>query len=592
MSYFIEPHIIDEIRERTDIVDVIGQYVDLKQAGNSYKGLCPFHTEKTPSFSVSPEKKIFKCFGCGEGGSAINFLMKIENYSFPEAAKTLADMYGIEIATTNTFKNNRNEILKDIYKLNRLVAFYYLDNFYKSNKAINYMKNRGYNPDDLRKYGIGYSNNSWNDVVNFLENQNIDLELAEKAGIIRKNQNDRYYDFFRDRIMFPIIDHRSRVLGFGGRIINTIDNPKYLNTSDTPIYHKKSNLFNINRLNHRKKVESVFLVEGYMDVLGLENNGLNNVVATLGTAITKEQANLLKRYTDLVYIVYDGDEAGQNATSKALEIFNRISLSAKAVIIPDGLDPEDYINEFGVHRFKNLIKKSEDSYSFLINRYKKDLDMNTINGKYELIKYISSLIKKISSPIERDLYIQKISNDYGISKRSLYDEIKIESEIKPKNINIVEKNQESNRSFDKTEVELIRSLLSNKNIAIYTLKHLDSKVISNTDLLEVYRTVEQIIKHGQTFNQQELLKYFEENYILEDRVISYIKSNPLNLQNHDSYKFIDELISKLEVRVVQDEKTKIIDRIQFLEKNPEEKKSDNEIKFLLDKLMSFEKQAR
>ncbi|MBS4535290.1 DNA primase [Clostridium sp. D2Q-14] len=424
MSYTYNDEVINEIREASDIVDIISDYIELKKTGLNYKGICPFHNEKTPSFVVSPNKQIFHCFGCGEGGDIITFLMKHRNLTFIEALKDLADRSNIILPEGNDDAGKKKyDEREKLFKLNREAALFYYNNLKSNKRALKYLKSRNIDFKIINKFGIGYANDSWDDLFKYLKEKGYEEELIYKVGlIVQRRDKSGYYNRFRNRIIFPIINIRGKVLGFGGRVIDD-GQPKYLNTPDTPIFNKGYNLYGINIIKDNRRYDKAILVEGYMDVISLNKYGVDYAVASLGTAFTENQAKLLKRYAKEFYICYDSDEAGMRATDKALEVLYQQGIKAKVIILPKGKDPDDFIKERGKKAYQEAINKSLDLIDYKIYMYKKKFDINKPEGKIKFTKKITQFLKKMKGSIEFDVYINEISNNTGISVDTIKNEI-------------------------------------------------------------------------------------------------------------------------------------------------------------------------
>jgi len=382
--------LLEEIRNRCDIVDIISEYVHLKQAGKSFKGLCPFHGEKTPSFMVSPEKQLFHCFGCGEGGNVFNFLMKYEKISFFEAVKMLAKKSGVSLPVDEEKENFLNRQKERLYKLNNLTANYYRECLFKTNqgkKIINYLKKRGINDTSVEKYKLGYAPSGWDVLTNFLKKKGYSYEELTKARIINKSKIEgKYIDYFRDRIIFPIFNLSGRVIGFGGRVLDD-SLPKYINSPETLVYNKGSNLYSLNfaKEDIRKK-GYLIIVEGYTDVLITQQYEFNNVAASLGTALTARQIDLIKRFTDMVLIAYDADSAGNMATLRSLDLLVKAGLEVKVIDLPQGYDPADFLIKKGRTPFQNLIDGSLSLIDYKLKLLYSKNSIKTIEGKVKVIK--------------------------------------------------------------------------------------------------------------------------------------------------------------------------------------------------------------
>ncbi len=590
MAYFIDERTIEEIKERADIVSEISNYVDIKKVGANYKGLCPFHSEKTPSFTVSPQKQIYKCFGCGEGGNVINFIMKIEGLSFPEACKKLGNAYGVEIKNRGGIDDAKREKYDMMYQINRELAVYYMNNLSESKAATSYLYRRGINPEIARKFGLGYGKNSWDDSINHLKKLNYDLELAYECGSIGKNQNGNYYDYYRDRVIFPIIDPRLRVLGFGARALGD-EMPKYLNTSDSPIFNKGRNLYGLNLLKRNEKVDKIILTEGYMDVIALESFGIKGAVASLGTALTIEQANLLKKYTDNLYISYDGDKAGKNATKRALEIIHSIDWDANVIELTNGLDPDTFLQKEGKLKYEVEIKNSLSGYNYLIKEYQSSLDLEKIEDQVNLIRYIGNTIRRIKSPIQRELQMKQLSNNFGISLESLKNEIYNGSSPRTGERPRIQAKGKINRkltSRDKTILEIFRLIIHDKEIYYLIEDRLKLSDIENPRLKEVYASIISSMEENETIDKDSLLNYLKENFIIDEVIYKELITRTEEFDKVNIEKLVDELLESLERTDDKLTRNQILNRIEELEskidKTPQEKE---ELEKLLSRLMEL-----
>ncbi len=407
--------------DQLDIVDVVSQRVVLKKAGKNYKGLCPFHSERTPSFVVSDERQSYKCFGCGEGGNSIGFVMATENLDFLTALETLADRYHIDLTPykNQDFQVTSRQDLTKFYDLNRKAALLYYNNLKENKKARNYLLNRGLSEKTLIHYGLGYASENWQDLYNQI-GRGLDSQSLEESGLFGQGSRGPY-DRFRDRIIFPIIDLRKRVIGFGARTMDPKGIPKYLNTADTPVFSKTYHLYGLNHAkDHRGEKRRIILVEGYMDVISLYDKGVGNAVASLGTAFTSEQARLLERYCSELVILYDGDDAGIEATKRALEILDDFSMQVRVVTLPDKMDPDDYISEFGKDKFLEYIQdNSYDSIEYRLRDLEKNHKLDTIQGKRAYLEDVDEILGRIDKYSQKELYLTYIGDRLGIDVQSL-----------------------------------------------------------------------------------------------------------------------------------------------------------------------------
>lgn len=424
---FISDTKIEEIKDAVDIVDLIGSYVSLVKRGRNYVGLCPFHNEKTPSFSVNPDGHYFKCFGCGKSGDAITFLQEYEGLDFNEAIKELAEKVHIDLGEAEFQKKQADYSV--YYDINREAALYFMDNIKLDEAAISYLKNRNINVNSVLEFGIGFALDSWDGLLNHLTKKGFSINDIEAANLIQKSEKrGTYYDLFRKRLIFPILDLKSRVVGFSGRIVGDGE-PKYYNSRDSVIFKKGNLLFGLNLVQKKSDRSRIMLVEGNIDVVKLHQMGINYVVAALGTAFTDRQATLLKRYGKEVYLCLDGDFAGQKATVRDIEILRNIGVVPKIVVIPDNMDPDEYVDKFGKDKFDALLQDAVSAFDFTVSFYKHDLDINRRDDFIEFIRRVSGLIKTIPSKVEQSIYVEDISKKYNIDKNLLMEELSKNNEV-------------------------------------------------------------------------------------------------------------------------------------------------------------------
>ena len=427
---FFDQDFINELLAKTDIVSVVSDYVPLQSKSGRMWGLCPFHSEKTPSFSVTKEKQIFYCFGCHEGGNAISFLMKMDKLSFPEAVERLAERAGMPMpeqksGSADYEKNKQKQ--RRIYEINKLAAHYFYDrlNSEAGISALAYLKKRGLSTKTITKFGLGYAPETWDDLLLHLKAKGCKIDEVSEAGLCTV-KNGKAYDAFRNRVIFPIINIFGEVIGFGGRVMDDAS-PKYLNTSDTPAFNKRRNVYALNFVKAIKKIQSVVLVEGYMDVISLYERGVVNAVATLGTALTREQAQLIKRYVPLVYVAYDGDSAGQKATEKALDILESVGLSARVIIFTEGMDPDEYIKAFGYAEFVKQAKAAKEATAFRLDRLKQGFNLSVFEDKAKYVVEGTKTLLRLKNPIEREQYILRLSKETGHSVQAIKDQMSAET---------------------------------------------------------------------------------------------------------------------------------------------------------------------
>lgn len=417
---------LQELKLRSDITEIASSYVNLKRHGRNMVGLCPFHGEKTPSFNIYTENGSFYCFGCGAGGDVITFIMKIENLDYVEAVKFLAQRAGMEMPE-NTYDDSLSKLRMRIYEANREAARFFHATLLsqRGQSGLNYLRGRALSDRTIRHFGLGFADDDWNSLCNHLKNKGFSEYEIYSANLAFKRKNGNgIYDRFVNRVMFPIIDLRGNVIAFGGRIM-TDEKPKYLNTSDTPVFKKSENLFSLNNAKS-SGTRTLILCEGYMDVIALNQAGFTNAVATLGTALTNEQAVLMKRYADEVIICYDADGAGQKATARAIDILRNAGLPIKILTVPSGKDPDEFIRskgENGPAAFKLLIEKCGNDIEYRLMKLKENYNLNTTDGKVAFLNEAVKIVATIESPIERDVFASKLCAELDIDKNAFLEQI-------------------------------------------------------------------------------------------------------------------------------------------------------------------------
>ena len=418
--------ILDEIRSRNDIVSTISQYMTLKRKGRNYFGLCPFHNEKSPSFSVSPDKQIFHCFGCGVGGDVINFVKKIENIGFLDSVRLLAEKSGIQLPNDISKAEEESIKLKNrVYKINELAAKFYHENLYKPTSKIaqDYIKKRKLNNATLKSFLMGYASNSSNELLRYLKEQGFTEEELLASCLIGKSDRG-YYDKFRNRLMIPIRDERGRFIAFGGRVLDD-SKPKYINSPENIVYSKGRNLFGLNvaREGVHGPLKRLLIVEGYMDAISLYQRGITNVVASLGTALTDSQGRLLRRNTEQVILGYDADGAGQQAIIRGMEILKSMDIDIRILQISGAKDPDEYVLKFGPEKMVKAMDEAISAIEFKIKVLRANLDLNNVNDKVKFLTEIAKILSNVDNNIEREVYIDRISKVYEISKNAIVSEV-------------------------------------------------------------------------------------------------------------------------------------------------------------------------
>ena len=593
--------IIEEIKSRCDIASIISSYINIKPSGTNYKGLCPFHGEKTPSFYINTSKQIYKCFGCGEGGDVINFVMRIENLDFMDAVKLLADRCGIEINTqVDESTKERIEKSKKFQDIHVEAARFYFSNLIKTkNPGYEYLRKRGLDDKIIKKFGLGYSLDSWNSLMNYLISIGYKNEDLIECGLFGyKSETKKIYDKFRNRVMFPIFDYRGNVIGFGGRVLDD-SLPKYLNSPDTLIFNKRQNLYGLNFARKEIKDRSIILVEGYMDLISLYQYGIKNVVATLGTALTDGQGSLIKRYADTAIISYDSDEAGIKATLRAIEILNKLDINVKVLNLKECKDPDEFIRKYGVLEFEKEIKNSTHYIKYKIDNLKRNFNIQNDEERVKFTKESSKIIKEIKSPVEADYYIKYLSEESKISIESIKKEVygKYYSANQNKNNKYIYKKEE--KIIEKPKAIEKGNLLVEENLIKIML---DSKKYREIILLKINE--EDFLEK----DSKEIVNWLIKNKDLDKITIDKIKSlniseeyikglESISLDNLDlnNIKNIDDIIKNIRKNSLN-EKINILLKEQIdIEKNKDVKDTkevDSKIMEIALKIVELRRQLQ
>ena len=418
--------LLEEIRSQNDIVDVISQYVVLKRSGRNYFGLCPFHNEKSPSFSVSPDKQIFHCFGCGVGGNVFHFISKVENVNFVESVQILAERAGINLPALGSYEDEKVAKLKaKVYDVNQFAAEFYHQNLYKptSKHGQEYIKKRKLDNNTLKSFMIGFSG-EFDELYRALRKQGFEDEEILASGLANKSREGMYIDRYRHRIMFPIQDVRNRVIAFGGRVLDD-SKPKYINSPENIVYSKGRNLFGLNvaKKNNPGIMKRLLIVEGYMDAISLFQRGITNVVASLGTALTDAQGRLLRKSTEQVILGYDADGAGQAAIIRGMEILRSMGCDIRVLQISGAKDPDEFVIKYGPDRFRKCMDDAISVVEYKVKNLKKDLNLENTSDKIKFLNAIAKILSEVDNSMEREVYVEKISKGYNISKEAIYAEI-------------------------------------------------------------------------------------------------------------------------------------------------------------------------
>ena len=583
--------LLDEIKSKNDIVDIVSQYVVLKRAGRNYMGLCPFHKEKSGSFCVSPDKQIFHCFGCGVGGNVFHFISKIENLNFKESVEMLANRAGVELPVSGNFEDDKLAKLKSrVYEVNKCAAEFYHENLYKptAKPGQEYVKKRHLDNKTLKAFKIGYSGR-FNELYTELKSKGFTEEEILASCLVNKNPDGKFIDRFRNRLMFPIFDTNERVIAFGGRVLDD-SKPKYINSPEDIVYSKGRHLFAFN-IARKYNSKTIIMVEGYMDAVSLHQRGIHNAVASLGTALTEAQGRLLRRSCEKVIIGYDADGAGQAATLRGLEILQNLGCDIRILQIEGAKDPDEFVVKYGPERFQMYVDKAISLVEFKVKMLKKSLDLDNVNDKIKFLNEVAKIVAKVENSMEREVYVDKISLEYKVSKDAIYAEInkllyansrteqKLEKKVVPvKNVSIQQDEQPVDVKTKRLESLVIYLLINYPDKSFERLKKLiDNNVIKIERNKAIINKLYEEHEKG-NINIENILDLFEDeitvNYLsgimssdfeitdvdkcIEDVLVTYRKELLLQRRNEILGKIDNSNLTKEEVANLEAQLNEVI----------------------------------
>lgn len=583
--------LLDEIKSKNDIVDIVSQYVVLKRAGRNYMGLCPFHKEKSGSFCVSPDKQIFHCFGCGVGGNVFHFISKIENLNFKESVEMLANRAGVELPVSGNFEDDKLAKLKSrVYEVNKCAAEFYHENLYKptAKPGQEYVKKRHLDNKTLKAFKIGYSGR-FNELYTELKSKGFTEEEILASCLVNKNPDGKFIDRFRNRLMFPIFDTHERVIAFGGRVLDD-SKPKYINSPEDIVYSKGRHLFAFN-IARKYNSKTIIMVEGYMDAVSLHQRGIHNAVASLGTALTEAQGRLLRRSCEKVIIGYDADGAGQAATLRGLEILQNLGCDIRILQIEGAKDPDEFVVKYGPERFQMYVDKAISLVEFKVKMLKKSLDLDNVNDKIKFLNEVAKIVAKVENSMEREVYVDKISLEYKVSKDAIYAEInkllyansrteqKLEKKVVPvKNVSIQKDEQPVDVKTKRLESLVIYLLINYPDKSFERLKKLiDNNVIKIERNKAIINKLYEEHEKG-NINIENILDLFEDeitvNYLsgimssdfeiidvdkcIEDVLVTYRKELLLQRRNEILGKIDNSNLTKEEVANLEAQLNEVI----------------------------------
>ncbi|MBM3248791.1 MAG: DNA primase [Candidatus Omnitrophica bacterium] len=566
MPGLIPQDIIDRILDANDIAEIISGYIPLKRAGRNFKALCPFHHEKTPSFTVSPDRQIYHCFGCGAGGNVFSFLMKYERMEFPEAVEMLAKKVGISIPKTEPADKNAG-IAEKLFSINELASKFYHDILFNSKEAGSvraYLEKRGISSETAKKFRLGFAPDKWDALINYLRQKNFSLSLIDKTGLISSREDSSgYYDRFRDRIIFPIFDIKDRIVGFGARVTNDTL-PKYINSPETPIYVKGKNLFGLNFTKDEiRKHDSVVVVEGYLDFIIPYQAGIHNIVASLGTALTIEQIRIIKRYTQNAIILFDPDLAGELATLRSLDLFLSLDMNVRLVSLPKGFDPDSFVRDKGADKLKELIEDAVDLFDYKLDLLKEKYDIIKAQGKAKIAEEMLATISKIKNEVLKESYLKKLSEILSVKEDALLKELsKVKDGIsyidydsfsslasKPLNIRVVEK-------------MVVKLMLEHDDLIRQVKEKLDISDFQDPHIKKIVCSMLELNSQGRKIEASRLMNHFDDQAVAQTLTHLCLSEECREI---DKQKAFDDCINRIKQENIKEKRNQLHGEIKIAE---------------------------
>ena len=577
---FLSEEKVSEIRDRSSILEVVSDYVTLKKAGKNHRGLCPFHSEKTPSFMVNEEKQIFHCFGCGEGGDVFTFLMKVGHFSFPQAVEELAKRYGVKLPSRELSTTQKKEMAKReaLFQINQIASEYFHDLLTKrreGEEGRRYLSQRGISQEVIAEHRLGYSTDRWDGLVRYLQEKKVSLEMAWELGLIfpKKKVGDStlregWYDAFRGRILFPIFDLHQRIVGFGGRVIRE-GQPKYLNSPESSIYHKGEILYGLHvAKRYAAEKDCVMIVEGYFDLLTLHQYGLKHSVATLGTALTTQHIRTLKRYTKNLITLFDADQAGIQATLRSLPLFLEEEVVGKTIALPKGEDPDGFLRKGNLEDFGKRMEQALPLIDFFFERLMKTTDLKSVDGKVKVAKEGVALLAKIPDKIRRDFYVKAVAERLDIQESFLYEMLR-SSPKEPSKAGEDLRKSSMDKTFPKSEEMVVRLMVQHPEFISTLSKEEIFKEFENPILQKMAEALEDLYQRKGRLDLPEALANFEED--LKGRLCEFAFQES-GLEGGDRGKILQDCIQKIREKRLKKEKGELLKKIKEAEKQPEGKR--------------------
>ncbi|MFA5275815.1 MAG: DNA primase [Candidatus Omnitrophota bacterium] len=577
MRGLIPDNLLEDILSRVDLVELVSSYIPLKKTGKNFKACCPFHHEKTPSFVVSADRQIYHCFGCGESGNAFRFLMRYERMEFPEAVEVLAGRTGVVLPEISRQDDKASEFITQLYKVNELAVAFYENNLNSAEglKVREYLLKRGIKPQFIKEMRLGYARESWDALINHLRAQGFSLALLDKAGLIVAKDSGGYYDRFRNRLIIPIFDIKGRPLAFGARVLDN-SLPKYINSPETPLYTKGRHLFGLNLAKEAiRQTDKAIIVEGYLDCIIPHQEGLKNIVASQGTALTLEQCRLLKRHTNNIVVVYDPDKAGELAALRSLDIFIEEEMEVRVVSLPQGYDPDLFVRKDGIEALNKLIVSAQDLFDYKLKILKSHFNCKDISGKTKISKAMLETLNKIKNAVLKSEYLKKLAQELDISEDAVITE---SNKAKPDKRNMTSPLKPDNKlpNANPAEMLLIKLMLEETELINHIKDHLCPEDFQNEKIAKIVSIMFELVSEGKKIGPNTLINHLPQEDV--SRLICESIFLPLQLNDGNKEKVMDDCIRRLKSDKVKFKRLKLQEEIRIAQDAGNEQRLDNLIK--------------
>ena len=563
----IPQNLLEDILNRVNIVEVIAACLPLKRSGRNFKALCPFHQEKTPSFMVSPDRQIYHCFSCGKGGNAFKFLMEYERLEFMEAVEALAKKAGVALPKAQAQDEKTANLITQLYKINELAAAFYASNL--SSAAKNYLLKRGIKEETIKLFKMGLALDKWDGLMQHLRQKNINLSLLEKAGLILSKEGGGFYDRFRNRIIIPILDIKDRAIGFGARVLDN-SLPKYINSPETPIYTKGRNLYGLNLAHEEiRQKDFAVVVEGYLDFIIPYQEGLKNIVASQGTALTQEQARLLKRYTDNVVMLYDADKAGELASLRSLDIFIEEEMNVRVVSLPQGFDPDLFVRNWGIKELQEKIGRAEGLFDYKLKILKSRYNVKEIEARAKIAQEMLLTINKFKNALLKSEYIRRLAEELGLKEEALLEEVKKIKEPRAIPGPLQAQSVKNRLKASPTERLLIKMMLEDKESVNRIKENLGPEDFQDETASRIVSAMFNFIEQGKKIDSNTLIEHLSS----DDGVAEVIcEAAFMDVAGNDRERVVDNCIERLKSEGLKIKRQRLHEQIKAAQHSGDEPK--------------------